>query len=327
MRQPVRASTTAQVLALEPDPAGQYNGQTGGNPNLRPETADTYTVGLVWQPTFLPGFNLTVDYFNIEVKDYISNIGANVLINGCVNGTNPGFCPFVHRDAIGSIKSSQGFVIDTVQNQGGLKTSGVDVSAGYHRAGRSLRHPRTQGLDLGELRRDRARRTGHDRAERPTGHRLRRARWIDLLDRGRRGPPEPRSGATKARLMPWNTPFGQYGWFGNLRLSAQWRYFSSVDLDATSSQPALTGPVAPSDAKLGSRSYLDLLATFKVKDNYSFRIGVNNVLDQDPPLAGFGFPPAGLPSNCPAGACNQNVYSQMYDTLGRYIFVGLTADF
>ena len=86
------------------------------------------------------------------------------------------------------------------------------------------------------------------------------------------------------------------------------------------------------DLSMGSRSYLDLLATFKIKDNYSFRIGVNNVLDQDPPLTGAGGttnPATGqlFPSNCPAGACNQNVYAQMYDTLGRYIFVGLTADF
>src|SRR5439155_17709297 len=104
-------------------------------------------------------------------------------------------------------------------------------------------------------------------------------------------------------------------------LSAQWRYFSDVKLDAFDSQPALNNPDGqfPTDAKFGARSYLDLLATFKVKDNYSFRVGVNNVLDQDPPLPGS--------NNCPAGPCNQNVYAQMYDTLGRYIFVGLTADF
>ena len=52
------------------------------------------------------------------------------------------------------------------------------------------------------------------------------------------------------------------------------------------------------DAKLGARSYLDLLATFKVKDNYSFRVGVNNVLDQDPPLTGA--------NNCPAANCRRS---------------------
>jgi outer membrane receptor protein involved in Fe transport len=57
-----------------------------------PETADTYTAGVVWSPSFAPGLNFTVDYFDIKVKDYISNIGADTIINGCVNGTQPDFC-------------------------------------------------------------------------------------------------------------------------------------------------------------------------------------------------------------------------------------------
>ena len=47
--------TTAQVLAIEKNPANQYNGQFGGNPNLKPEISDTYTAGVVWQPSFVPG--------------------------------------------------------------------------------------------------------------------------------------------------------------------------------------------------------------------------------------------------------------------------------
>ena len=43
------------------------------------------------------------------------------------------------------------------------------------------------------------------------------------------------------------------------------------------------------------------------------------MLDNDPPLTGS--------SSCPAGPCNQNVYAQIYDALGRYVFVGLTANF
>ena len=313
--------TTAQVLALEPDPANQYNGQTGGNPNLKPETSDTYTVGFVWSPSFLPGANLTVDWFDIKVEDYISNVGANVIINGCVNGTNPDFCSLVHRDAIGSIRSTQGYVKDTVINQGALHTSGIDVSAGYR-----------TGLDTFGL------------ANMGSVSVNFVGTWLDKLETtvlngtaaidcaglygstcttlGGSTNPNP-TWRHKMRLT-WNTPF-EYGWFGGLGLSAQWRYFASVDVDGTSSQPALKAAVAPTDAKLGARSYLDLLATFKVKDNYSFRVGVNNVLDQDPPLAGSGG--GAFASNCPAGACNQNVYAQMYDTLGRYFFVGLTADF
>ena len=118
--------------------------------------------------------------------------------------------------------------------------------------------------------------------------------------------------------MTWNTPF-EYGWLGGVSLSAQWRYFSSVDLDKTSSNPALAG-VGPATAlKFGARNYIDLIANWKIKDQYSFRAGVNNVFDKDPPLTGA--------VNCPAGPCNQNVYAQVYDALGRYFFLGLTADF
>ena len=64
----------------------------------------------------------------------------------------------------------------------------------------------------------------------------------------------------------------------------------------------------------------DYLAEVLVEPgNYSLRFGVNNVLDQDPPLNGA--------TNCPAGPCNQNVWAQMYDVLGRYFFMGITADF
>ncbi len=309
--------TTAQVLALEPDPANQYNGRTGGNPNLKPEKSDTYTAGVVWSPSFISGLNITVDYFDIKVEDFIAGIGANTIINGCVNGTNPSFCSLVVRDAIGSIRSTQGFVIDTTQNTGGLHTTGVDLSVGYR-----------TGLDA----------FGIQNMGSVTANLV--GTWLDKLEvtsqkggattdcaglygatcaglaGGASGSPNPKW-RHKLRVT-WNTPF-EYGWFGSLGLSAQWRYYASVDLDASKGDPLLPGTVFPTDAKFGSRSYLDLLATWKIKDNYSFRAGVNNVLDQDPPLTGA--------NNCPAGPCNQNSYAQMYDATGRFFFVGLTADF
>ncbi len=307
--------TTAQVLALEPDPANQYNGLFGGNPNLRPETSDTWTAGFVWQPSFLPGANLTVDWFDIDVQDFINNVGANVIINGCVNGSHPDFCSLVHRDSIGSIRSPQGFVTDTTLNQGGLHTSGVDISASY-RFGLDtvgLQNAGSISANLVGTYLDKLETTVLNGQATIDCAGLYGATCTTL---GGSATPNPKW-RHKFRVT-WNTPY-EFKWMSNLAFSAQWRYFSSVDLDATSSDPNLTGPVPATDAKLGSRSYLDLLATFKVKDNYSFRFGVNNVLDQDPPLTGA--------ANCAPVVCNQNIYPQMYDSLGRYVFVGLTADF
>ena len=75
----------------------------------------------------------------------------------------------------------------------------------------------------------------------------------------------------------------------------------------------------PTDKELPAQSYFDLQASFKVKDNYTIRMGVNNVLDEEPPLVGG--------SACPTGPCNGNTYSQVYDAVGRYMFIGLKADF
>ena len=303
--------TPAQVLTIEPDPAKQYNGKVGGNPNLKPETADTYTAGLVWQPGFLPGANLTIDYFDIKVTDYISTVGANIIINNCISGLNPEFCALVQRDSVGSIRSPQGFIVDTVLNTGALHTSGVDFSASY----------RTDldkfGIkDMGSVSANLVG-TWLNTAETTV---LKGGTPYDCkgLYGSTCGNPAP-EWRTKLRVT-WNTPF-EYGWFGNLGLSAQWSYYGKVSLDAYSSDPQLknTGSQNASDQTLSSRSYLDLLATFKLKDNYALRVGVNNVLDNDPPLTGS--------SSCPAGPCNQNVYAQIYDALGRYVFVGLTANF
>jgi outer membrane receptor protein involved in Fe transport len=49
------------------------------------------------------------------------------------------------------------------------------------------------------------------------------------------------------------------------------------------------------------------------------RLGINNLLDKDPPLVGQ--------DTCPAVFCNGNTFPQVYDTLGRFVFLGLTADF
>jgi iron complex outermembrane receptor protein len=307
--------TQAQVLALEPDPANQYNGQTGGNPNLKPEKADTYTVGVVWSPSFVPGLNLTVDYFDIDVKDFISAIGADTIITGCISGAKPDFCSLVHRDSIGSIRSPQGFVQDTTFNTGGLHTSGIDFSATYRTdldviglkdmGGVSFNFVGTW-LDKLE--------TTPQKGDKPIDC----AGLYGTLCSALGGSPNPNPEWRHKLRVTWNTPF-EYSWFGSLGLSAQWRYFSSVDLDATSGNPALAGDKLPTDLKFAAQSYFDLLATWKIKDNYSFRLGVNNVLDNDPPLTGS--------SNCPAGPCNQNVYAQVYDSLGRFFFIGLTADF
>jgi len=311
--------TTAQVLAIEANPANQYNGQTGGNPDLDPETADTYTFGVVYQPSFLPGFNVSVDWFDIKVKDFIGGIGADTIINRCVNTLDPFFCNLVNRDAQGSIwLSTQGYVQDTTLNTGALRTKGIDFNASYRTDLENIGLENMGGISMNFV-----------------------GTWLDELATqnlpgddyfdcagyygticsvsGGLSSPNP-EWRHKARLT-WTTPFEYGDWFKDFSLSLQWRHFNKVTLDAYSDDPALNNPGLQyaTDKTLASRDYFDLTASWTMRDNLNFRAGVNNIFDKDPPLTGS--------SNCPTGPCNGNTWPQIYDSFGRYLFVGLTADF
>jgi iron complex outermembrane receptor protein len=304
--------TPAQVLAIEKNPANQYNGQTGGNPNLNPEISDTYTAGVVWQPTFAPGLNVSVDYFNIKVDQFISRIGATLELNNCLASGSPTFCSLVHRDANGSLfLTNQGFVQDTTLNTGSLKTSGVDLNVNYH-------------VDLSTL----------GLGDNGSVAMSMVGTWLDTtvtqpLPGGPSfdckglygvicGVPSP-EWRHKARLT-WNTPYAYGDWFKSLSLSAQWRYFGKVTADSFDSNPQLNNPglQVPNEQRFAAQNYIDLTANFTVHNNLNFRVGVNNVFDKDPPLAG---------NNLPATVGNGNTFPQAYDALGRFVFVGLTADF
>jgi len=89
--------TAAEYGNIARNPAGQYNGLAGGNVSLAPEKADTYTVGLVLTPKFLPDFNMTLDYYNITVKSLISTYGANLILSTCLASADPFYCGKVHR--------------------------------------------------------------------------------------------------------------------------------------------------------------------------------------------------------------------------------------
>jgi outer membrane receptor protein involved in Fe transport len=115
----------------------------------------------------------------------------------------------------------------------------------------------------------------------------------------------------------WSTPW-------NVDLSLTWRYVAAVDDDRTSADPNLSAAIIETDKHLGSRSYFDLTGSYTFSELGVFssltgRLGINNILDKDPPLVGQ--------DTCPSVYCNGNTFPQVYDTLGRYVFLGVTADF
>lgn len=100
---------------------------TSGNPDLKPEKADTTGAGVVLSPRFLPGFNASADFYRIKINGAIATLSAQQIITQCHNGVTV-LCPFLERDENG--------ILTTVRirpaNVLSQSTKGFDFEAGYN---------------------------------------------------------------------------------------------------------------------------------------------------------------------------------------------------
>lgn len=109
----------------------RFSGSVSGNPELDVETATTWTIGAQITPSFLPGFVLSVDYYNIEIEDAISTISDQDIVDNCVDSAsiNNQFCPLVDRNgATGGFS----FIRQTSVNFARQETAGIEFSANYN---------------------------------------------------------------------------------------------------------------------------------------------------------------------------------------------------
>jgi outer membrane receptor protein involved in Fe transport len=104
-------------------------GLTTGNPDLKPEVADTTGLGIVYQPAFLPGFGFSVDYYNIALNGAISTISAQQIINQCYVSQQQQYCAAITPNPTGS-----GFTRVLIEpfNLNTLKARGLDFEANYN---------------------------------------------------------------------------------------------------------------------------------------------------------------------------------------------------
>ncbi|OHT20621.1 TonB-dependent receptor [Edaphosphingomonas haloaromaticamans] len=103
---------------------------SGGNPELTPETSNSFTLGAVFQPKLVTGFDMTVDYWNIRIDDIITSLSYTTILNSCVDspgGPNPVYCQFVQRNADGTVN----FIHAQYANLAGQHARGIDFGANY----------------------------------------------------------------------------------------------------------------------------------------------------------------------------------------------------
>ncbi len=130
-----RAANCAAIMPGVPLPLANPNLNapviySGGNPRLTPETSNSYTLGAVFQPRLVPGFDLTVDYWDIRIDNIITSLSYTAILDGCVDavgGPNQIYCQFVHRNADGSVNDIQA----QYANLAGQHARGLDFGANY----------------------------------------------------------------------------------------------------------------------------------------------------------------------------------------------------
>lgn len=98
----------------------------GGNPELEPEKADTNVIGFVYQPTWFPGLGFSTDWYDVQVKDSISELGAQRIIDECYNNDAQQLCSQILRD--GQI----GRIFNTYLNVASARVRGLDYEVTYN---------------------------------------------------------------------------------------------------------------------------------------------------------------------------------------------------
>ena len=281
-------------------PAGQFNYLQGGNPDLKPETANTYTLGLVLVP--VRNLTATIDWWSIKIDGAVGNAPPATLLNQCL--TNGTFCNLVRRDAFGTLwLSGGGNIVAINDNLGGYETSGLDLQLNY-----TQRMGAMGGFGLHFL---------GSYVNKWEFEPIKGAGKFDCA--GLFGPQCSSTGGPNPKWRhkvrgTWASPF-------NVDLALTWRHIDEVKNEKTSSDPLLNDPTVPAtDKTLGARDYIDVALSWTINKTFALRAGVNNIFDKDPPIVGSG-------TADPSIFGNGNTFPQTYDALGRLVFMNLMMKF
>ncbi len=278
-----------------PLPTPNVNAPTvygGGNQNLTPETSDSFTYGAVFQPKFIPGFDLTVDYWDIQIDNVITQLSYLNILDDCLDsagGPNQFYCKLITRDSQGNVVNIQA----QYQNLASEHARGIDFGATYR-------------ARIGE---------GQFRAKLIGTYLLQQTIVSAEGQPGVDYAGEWDYPTFKASLLT------EYS-VGRVTFGANTRFVSHSLYDAAVSTQIYQDPYIPAYVDC------DLNLTVRPTDKYSMTLGVKNISDAGVPLqlqnnavsphsAGGYFTPGGGASG---GAAD-------YDPIGRYFFVKFAAHF
>ena len=302
--------------------AAQANLTSGGNLNLEPEKANTWTIGAVFQPSFLPRFSLSVDYYNIKVTDVIGAPLPGDLIAACfanitAASATSSDCTVIRREPVtggldGDPATTFG-LFAPLNNLGRLETDGIDVIANYN-------------SDLGPVK------LASSFVLNWTAHSKYQA-TASSLNRECTGYYSVNCGFTGSIQPKWQWSWRNTVTRGKMDVSLLWRHISGVQQEPddvlngggpafTGTLPAGFGAASGSTVDFGrikSYDWFDLTLRFNVTDNLTFTTTVQNLFDKLPPLVGSSIGSVSYNSG--------NTYPSTYDALGRRFAVSARMKF
>ncbi len=271
----------------------QTGGFIGGNPNVKEETAEAFTLGLVWQPNFLENFSAAVDFYDIRLDDAIAITSRNTVLQRCYNVATTAFdatCGgLARRDQLVGAGALTG-VDSSSSNENIFDTQGIDIELAYN-------------FDVGP------------------GNLNAGLLWNQLLKWDEIGIVDGDLDDNKGEIL---TPDARanghlaYSW-DNFQVYWRVRYWSDAKDSNTpelqnENGGVLGNPLAPNINEVGSYVYNDLSVSW-ANSNYALSLGVNNLGDKQPPL---------LTQTSQYGSTGVNTAPEAYDTIGRQWYLTLT---
>lgn len=273
---------------------------SGGNPNLREETSDSYTVGAVFTPRLVPGLSITADYYDITINKVITAPSAQQILNACYDAVNLNnqFCALFQRAGPGGAPSGEvpfqiieGSLQQTLLNYAKSKTRGIDIDVAFARKLSDIDTTITSHFVY--------------------THVFQSDDFLNPADPGRADQTLFELGDPQ-NAFNWNTDFKK----GPYTLGFQLRYIGKQVVNAYEDFFSKQGR-PPENADYFSKKffpsifYQDVRAAIDVNKNFNFYGGIQNIFNRKPPL----------------GLTGTGGGSGIYDTRGRSFFVGAKAKF
>ena len=264
-----------------------------GNPKVKPEVGDTFTLGVVTQ---FENITMSFDYYNVEITDAIAPLNSLFAYQQCFNAngssnptlsyTGSTYCSLILRNVQSGERAS---VAAPFINTGSLKTDGVDVSLSWRKnLGMGSFYINSQMTFLGKY-------DVQDAPGTPTVHEKDTLQTQD-------------GGQFKYKLT---NVFGYNFAGGKAGVSMQWRYLPSIRDESLARSP--TSNVYPVD----SYNSFGVYANYSVNDKIALRMGIENLTDEQPNIVGAR----------PGDNNAEVTRPDYYDILGRRVFVGVKAQF